>query len=159
MSAVKRVIRREINRQRETRIGTVISDPELSDFDGNSSGVFVAHIDIGAEDFLRNVPIKAAHTRFYAQIGQSVLLHKSAQGRWEAVGPGERVSGNLVTRRYDLSDQSQQGGDVNRHFTYEVLPWSYYATLDAGSPSGVIWNDGVTPLNYKRIVDGDGNPI
>lgn len=158
MSSLKKLIRREIDSQNDTKIGTVLKDMRISDFDGGGSGVWVTDVHIGGDEYLRNVPIKASHTRFYAQLGQTVALRKGAQGRWEVVGPGDREIGIMDAKTYDLSDQTQQS-TANVGFSFDRVPFSHYATLDAGASLGVLWADGVTPFNLVRVLDGDGNPV
>ncbi len=158
MSSLKNLIRREVDRQKEVKIGTVISEPRISDFDGNGSGVWVVDLYLGDEDYLRNVPVKAVRSRFYAQLGQTVAARKSAQGRYEVVGPGNRVMGTRKDKTYDLETRNQQSS-ANTGFSSERVPFSHYETLDGGAPLGVLWADGVTPFNLVRIVDGDGNPV
>jgi len=149
--ALKSLIRREVNRQRDSRAGTVLSEMRLSDFDSGGSGVFVVDIEIGSNNYLRNVPVKGIHGRFHAQIGQSVELRKNAQGRWEAIGPAGRLPVGGGRRSYELAGQTQQS-QTTTGWVSERVAFDYYQTLDGGAPLGTLWNDGFTPFNYVRIV-------
>lgn len=155
---LKNLIRREVDAQRETIVAKVISDMRLTDFDGNDAGVWVADVEIGSNNFLKDLPVKANRNRFYAQRGQTVLLRRNAQGRYEIIQPGDRLSAAVKEIAYDLV--TQQGDPaVNLGFDYEVVDFYYYQTLDGAAPLGVKWGDGVTPFPFSRIVDADGNPV
>ena len=159
MSNLKRLIRREINRQREVKIGTVLTEPKLVDFDGMGIGLWCIDVHFGGEDYLRNVPVKAVHSRFFAQVGQTVALRKGAQGRWEAVGPGDRAIGSMVAKTYDLETRTEQTtGSIG--FYSERVGLQYYSTLDGTSPTGIIFGDGVTHFGLIRIIDAStGLPV
>ena len=156
--SIQRLIRREVGAQQKERVGTVVGDLRLIDFDGNGAGVWVVDVEVGGNNVLRDVPVKAQISRFYAQLGQTVTLRDTAKGRPEIVGPGERISGTLETIAYNLETQVG-GAAVDSGFTFERVPFSFYATLDAAAPLGVLWADGVTAFNLVRIVDAQGNPV
>lgn len=156
--SIQRLIRREVGAQAETFVGTVVSELRLIDFDGSGGGVWVCDVEAGGNNVLRDVPVKAQVNRFYAQLGQTVTIKRTAKGRIEIIGPGERLSGELETIAYNL--ETQVGGTpVDSGFSFERVPFSFYATLDAAAPLGVLWADGVTPFNLVRIVDAAGNPV
>lgn len=157
-SRLKQLVRREVDTQRETIVGKVLTDMDVTDFDGTGAGVFVADVEIGSNNFLRNVPVKANRNRFYAQRGQTVLLRRSTQGRYEIIGPGDRLSSPVVEIAYDLETQ-QGGAPVSSGFDFELVDFFHYETLDAAAPLDVLWADGVTPFNLSRIVDADGVPV
>lgn len=158
MSNLKDLIRREMNTQKETIVGTVLTESRIVDFDGMGSGVFVTDVEVGSNNFLSDVPIKANQNRFYAQVGQTVLLRRNAQGRYEVTAPGDRVASPVTEKGYDLSDGSEQSSQ-DLGFLSERVPFSHYATLDGTAPLGTLWNDGVTPFNLVRITDALGNPV
>lgn len=158
MSTLKRLIRREVGTQKETIVGTVLTETHITDFDGVGGGVFVVDVEVGANNYLRNVPVKANRNRFYAQIGQTVLLRRNAQGRYEVTAPGDRVASPVTEKSYDLGDGSEQSSN-DLGFTSERVDLPFYETLDGISPSGVLWADGVTAFNLVRIVDALGNPV
>lgn len=157
-SNLKRLIRREVGTQKETIVGTVLTTARITDFDSLGSGVFVVDVEVGSNNYLANVPVKANKDRFYAQVGQTVLLRRNAQGRYEVTAPGDRVATPVTERGYDLTDGSQQSTqDIG--FLSERVPYSHYATIDVAAPLGTLWNDGVTPYNLVRITDALGNPV
>jgi hypothetical protein len=161
MSNLTKFVAREIRNQRELIVGTVVADQTLINFDGSGgagSGVFVCDVEIGSNNLLRKIPIKAAGNRFYAQRGQTVLLRRNAAGRYEVIGPGDRLSQAVQTVTYDLSTGAG-GAPTATGFTFVVRPLEYYATLAGASPSGVIWGDGITPLGVVHILDALGNIV
>jgi hypothetical protein len=159
MSNLKRLIRREVDRQKEVKIGTVLNEMHLQDFDGGGSGVWVSHVSIGSDEYLRDVPVKAQHSRFYAQIGQTVALRKSAQGRWEIVGPGDRAMGIMVSKTYTLATGALQTTE-NIGFYSNPVPFDYYATADLSAPLDVLWADTVTPFGLIQIISAKtGLPV
>ena len=149
--ALKSLIRREVNRQKESKIGTVLSNVHLTDFDAQGSGVWVVDVEIGSNHYLRNVPVKAIHSRFFAQLGQVVSLRRNAQGRWEVTGPGDRLSVAKGVKTYDLTTRAQQSASVQGWIS-DRKPFEYYQTLSGGAPLGVLWADTVTPFNLVAIV-------
>ncbi len=158
---LQRLISREIRNARELIVGTVVGGQQLLNFDnsgGSGSGVFVCDVEIGSNNLLRKVPIKASQTRFYAQLGQTVLLRRNANGRYEVIGPGDRLSQAVQTTAYDLSTGAG-GTTVASGFSFVKRPLSYYATLKTGPASGVIWNDGTTPFNLVEIVNAQGQVV
>lgn len=159
MSSLKRLIRREVDRQKDTKIGTVISEMRLTDFDGQGIGLWVVDVTIGGGEYLRNVPVKAQHSRFFAQIGQTVALRKGMQGRWEAVGPGDRAMGIMVAKTYDLETGSLQStGDIG--FYPERVGLEYYSTLEGGSPTGIIFGNGSTTWGLVHVINAaTGLPV
>jgi hypothetical protein len=155
---LQRLVRREIKNMQENIVGTVISELRLIDFDGNSSGVWVCDVEIGSNHYLQDIPVKALSNRFHAQLGQSVLLRKNARGRYEVIGPGDRITKPLRRIGYNLATQVA-GTPIDVGFTFDRVPFSYYQTVDLTAPLDVLWGDGVTPFGLVRIVDADGNPV
>lgn len=151
-SLLKRLIRREVDGNRELIVGRVLSDPRLTDFDSLGGGRWVVDVEIGGANYLRNVPVKAlGENRFYAQLGQTVSLRRNAQGRFEVVGPGDRLSQPLRTIEYDLAT-GVGGAPVTSGFVFERVAFSYYATADLTAPLDVLWADGVTAFNLVRVI-------
>lgn len=148
---LKSLMRREVDRQRDHRIGTVLSEMRLTDFDSGGSGVFVVDIEIGSNNYLHDVPVKGLRDRFHAQLQQTVELRRGAQGRWEVVGPGNRalVGGGIKT--YDLSARTNQT-TTTQGWVSDRVDFDYYQTVDGAAPLGVLFGDGVTPFGFVRIV-------
>ncbi|MGH3995846.1 MAG: hypothetical protein ACRDTJ_00095 [Pseudonocardiaceae bacterium] len=157
-SNLKKLIRREVDTQRQTLVGRVISEMRIADVDGNGSGVFVCQVEIGANRRLIDVPVKSQRGRNFAQLGQTVLLRRNAQGRYEVIGPGDRISTPVEIRTYDLATQVNTGS-TDFGFSYQRVPFDFYQTLSVGAPLGVLWGDGVTPFGLVRQVDAQGNPV
>lgn len=159
VARLKRLLRREIAAQQQLLVGKVISEMRIVDFDGSGAGVFVADVEIGANNFLQGLPVKYNNGgRNYASLGQTVALKRNAQGRYEIIGPGDRLSTPVEEVAYDLTTQAG-GAGVSTGFGSERVAYSFYATLDGTAPLGVLWADGVTPYNLVRIVDAQGNPV
>ena len=153
-----RLTRREIETQKPEIVGTVITAPHVIDFDGLGAGVWVADVEIGGAQYLKDVPVKAMTNRFYAQLGQTVLLRRNAQGRFEVIGPGDRVATPVTTKYYDIGVTSAVSSD-DFGFSFDRVAFSFYATIDLSAPLDVLWADGVTPFNLVRIVDAQGFPV
>lgn len=154
----QQLIRREMRTQGD-RVGTIISEMTITDFDGNGAGVFSADVEIGSNNFLKGLPVKANNGgRNYASLGQTVLIRRNAQGRYEVVGPGDRLSTAVEEVGYDLAAQTPES-TIDFGFGSERVDYDFYATLDGTAPLGVLWADGVTPYNLVRIIDAQGNPV
>lgn len=152
-------MRREIAARSETITGTVLSVRRLVDLDGNGSATWVVDVDIGAAEVLRNVGVKggANGERFYAGLGATVKLARNTQGRFDVIGPGDRVNSLASVKTYTIGvDLPVSSADVG--LRSERVPYDYYAGPNPPiAPSR--WSDGVTSYPYIRIVDGDGNPV
>lgn len=157
-NSARKLTRREIRTLGTELIGTVIRDPNVTDFDGAGAGVWVVDVEIGGDQYLKDVPVKQMTNRFYAQLGQVVTLRRNAQGRFEVIGPGDRRTSTLIVKYYEMGVTSAVSTQ-NQGFDFQRVPYSYYATADLSAPLDVVWADGVTPYNYVRILDGDGNPV
>lgn len=155
-TGVKRLIRREIEARSETIRGTVLSVRSLVDLDGAGSATWVVDVDVGGGQVLRNVAVKAGAggDRFYAGLGQPVLLARNTQGRFDVIGPGDRVAAVAVTKTYTLGNPTP-ASSANTGFAIERVPFEFYQ----GTGGASLWNDGTTPFPLVRIVDGDGNPV
>ncbi len=164
---LNRFAQRERRAHRELISGTIISDPVVIDFDGNGSGVWRARVDVGQNNFIE-VPIKSQRGRNYAQLGQTVSLRRNAGGRFEVVGPGDRLAGEVEEQTYDLGTGTSTS-TINIGFRFQRVPLREdladpigsfaYNTLTGVGPTGVIFGDGVTPLNLVRTLDAQGNPV
>lgn len=159
-SGLKRLMRREIGARSEHITGTVLSVRRLEDLDGASSATWVVDIDVGAGEVLRGVSVKAGAggERFYAGLGMTVKLARNTQGRFDAIGPGDRVNSIAVVKTYQL------GVDVptataNQGLVGERVPFEHYEGPTPGTPGTSLWADGSTSFPLIRIVDGDGNPV
>lgn len=142
MSTLKQNIRREITSRGETIVGTVIGKLRMQRFDQTTLGapVWVVDIEVGSNNYLKNVPVKAGAngSRFYAQLGQTVLLRRNALGRFQVVAPGDRVSTPVTIKTYDLTDGSETGS-ADEGFQAQVVPFEFYL-----GPSAMKGNPDVT---------------
>lgn len=130
MSREKQLIRREFLARKETIVGTVIGGMRAVRFDGIVPGagvLIVCDVDVQTNRPLFNVPVKggADGGRFYAGLGQTVLLRRNLLGRFQVVGPGDRVSAPLVTIEYDLTTKVPVSTST-RSFAIVVDPFEYY---------------------------------
>ena len=100
----RELVRQEIIAREQTIVGKVVRARKLVEFDG-SSAVWVVDVDIGAEKVLKKVPVKGGSglRRSYADEGQTVVLRRNALGRFDVVGPGDRVAGVTKTKSYDYA--------------------------------------------------------
>jgi len=155
-------MRREVDQQREI-IGKVISHRKMKDQDlvvpTFGSPKWVVDVDIGKNRPLRDVPIKAGGegSHFYADLGQTVRLHRNAQGRYDIIGPGDRVTATTQITEYDLTSGDETAAST-LGFTFQIVPFEYYANLPSGDGNSR-WNDTVTPFPLVRVVDSLGNPV
>jgi hypothetical protein len=103
---LKNLIRREIIGREREFIATVISTPELIDFDQSANGApnWAVDLDIGSEKVVKNVPIKGSGSgnRFYAQLNQTVKVRRTALGRLLVIGPGDTTIQEKVETIYSL---------------------------------------------------------
>lgn len=159
-SGLKRLMRREIAARSETITGTVLSIPRLEDLDGQGSATWVVDVDVGAGEVLRSVGVKAGSDgeRFYAGLGATVKLARNTQGRFDAIGPGDRVNAIAVVKTYQIGVDAPTAS-ANQGLAGERVPYEFYKGPTPGTPGTSYWNDGVHPYPYVRIVDGDGNPV
>jgi hypothetical protein len=157
---LKRLIRREVDARAQLAIGTVISRLKLYDDDGLGSATWVCDVAVGKLRPLRDVQVKAGAdgSRFYASLGHTVQLARNTQGRFDVVGPGDRLATIAKVKKYKLGD-STPVSTSNLGLTVEVLPFEYLKGPTPGTPGTSLWGDGVTPLKTVRVVDGDGNPV
>lgn len=141
MSDLQRLIQREFASKEAIRIVTVIGDRRMLEFSPTTTApVWVTDVELGGGKPLRNIPIKSINgSMFYAQRGQTVQIRKNALGRWQIVGPGDRLATTLVTKEYDLGSGSQVGNDINQGFTFQRQPYEFYQgpTSMKGDPGPV----------------------
>lgn len=153
MANVRQLIKREIQSSREYIVGQVLTQPEISLYTPLST-MWVCDVTIG-DDLrrLEKVPIKALINgdRGYARAGQTVLLRKNTAGRYDIIGPADRVTGKVVKKTYTI-DLPTETSSANLGFATRREPFEYYGINAA-------WNDGVTPFPLVTITDPDGNPI
>jgi len=92
--SVKQQISRELRRGRTKTRGRTTSDPYLHSIDPANKlyTTWVVDVDTGANRILKRVPIKANNRgRGYARRCSPVFLERDARGRWQVIGPGDRV--------------------------------------------------------------------
>lgn len=147
--SLKNLILREIRARKDFLVGTVVSSPVLRTFDASAFGAetWVVRVDVGGNRILDNVPVKAVEgSRFYAQLGQSVLLRKNAQGRYDVVGPADRLATAAVAKQYDLNAGLLTATET-RGFTFQREPFEFYGGSKAlkGNPA----------LTFNQIASAD----
>lgn len=160
MSLIKPFIRREI-KARQDLVGTVISDKFLKAANAGGSPVWVCDVNVGGEKVLRNVRIKgssAQGSRFYADRGQTVLLRRNTQGRFQIIGPADKIASIAGVNRYTIGNATATTA-AQLGFTFEVVAFEFYEGPSPPTPGTSLWNDGVTPFPLVRILDADGNPV
>lgn len=158
--ALKGAVRREVLARREAIVGRVVSHLRLTTFDGSPGGGPTWVVDVDAGDgrrVLRDVPVKAGAdgARFYAQLGQSVLLRRNAAGRFDVVGPADRVPAPAVAKEYDPATGAEVSS-ATEGLTTTVEPFTHLQ--GTGAPNSK-WGDGVTPFVKVTVRDGEGNEV
>ncbi len=153
---LKTVIRREIRARRDL-VGTVFSQRELRQFNTGAAPVWVCSVNIGGNRILRNVPIKGAGSgeRFYAELGQAVLLRRNTQGRYDIVGPSDKLSAIATKKTYNIGAAAVVA-TTTEGFQISQEIFDFYKGT---GPPNSLWADGVTPFPLVRILDAAGNPV
>lgn len=157
---LKNLIRREVNFRKDFIIGTVLTDKRMFQFDQSVGGapVFVTSVEIGSSRPLIDVIILAAAdgSRRYADAGKTVMLSKNTMGRYDIIGPADRVAGEAVVKTYNMGSAAEVTSEGFGYSAFRV-PFEWYgygwATNDAK------WADGDHPFRHVEIQDADGNPI
>jgi len=149
VSSLKDLFRQERRAHREFLLGTVVSRPALVLFDGTNA-MWVVDVDVGSARLMRDVPVKgvAQGGRFYADIGQTVLLRRNAQGRFDVVSSGDRKAGVAVVKDFDLTVQASTGTSA-LGFTVIERPFDFYQgnVRLQGSPYPTLTFDQVPAAN------------
>ena len=157
---LKELIRRENLSIKQQIRGRMMSDPVQKNFDviGIAQLTWVADVDIGGDQLLRDVPIKinGPKARFYARRDSPVFLEKNEQGRYQVIGPADRQrqQGTLCLLDEDDGIVSQAGAIG---FDLVVRPFEFY--INTGVPGESFWNDGVHGFPEITKLDADGNEV
>ena len=130
----------------------------ISFVNGQGAGAIWAQtVEIGSNRMISNVPVKAVNgRRSYANRGATVLLRRGAQGRYEVIGPGDRVSGAQIKKTYTFGVLAETS-TVTIGFTTRAEVFDFYKT--GGSPGPSRWNDGATPFPKVTLLDGAGTEV
>ena len=141
MSRETELIRREFLAKKELLVGTVVGEKRPVRFDGTAPGagvVWVCDVEIGSNNPLLNVPIKGGSDggRFFAELGNVVLLRRNLLGRYQVMGPGDRCAGERSTTEYNLVTQDV-AATSQRGFSIFIDPFEFYQGPIAmlGNPS------------------------
>jgi hypothetical protein len=159
VSDLRGLIKREIKGRQQFIVGKILSLPSLVNFEVTAAPRWVVDVDIGANRPLRRVPIKGGSDgqRFYANLGQTVLLRRNAFGRYEVVSQGDRVTGDTSSfKTYTLDDPNAKTSS-SLGFRADPVTFIFYANI--GDPGNSRWADGTTPFPLVRVLDGAGNPV
>jgi hypothetical protein len=146
----RELIRQEIISREQTIVGKVVRGKRIVEFDG-SAPVWVVDVDIGAEKLLKKVPVKGGSTlkRSYVDVGQTVTLRRNALGRFDVVGPGDRVAGVTKTKSYDYATGTPTVlPDIG--FGYQIESFDYYQ-----GPRNLMSGIGVETVQFALV--GGGN--
>lgn len=158
-TGLKRLMRREIGARSEHLVGTVLSIRRLEDLDGQNSATWVVDVDVGSSEPLKSAGVKAGANgeRFYAGLGMTVKLGRNTQGRFEVIGPGDRVGAIASVKTYRLGIDAPTAS-ANVGLTSQRVAFEFYKGANPPTPP-TFWNDGQTSFPLVRIIDGDGNPV
>ncbi len=141
--------------------GTIVSSPKRIKLKSSQTEfTWVVDVDVNSNRPLLNVPIKIgpARSRSYAQLGRPVFVTRGTEGRWQVVGPADRVLAPITVTLWDEeADTTSAGTPIGA--TYERIPFSFFRGPTPGTPGTSLWADGVTPFGGSRMIDGDGDPI
>jgi len=160
--SLRRLFRSEIDAQAPFLVGTVLSKKIVRDFNPpNNQPVAVVRVDIGKNRVLENVIVKGSSRRdgrFYANLGQSVLLRRNGQGRFEVVAPGDRVMKDAVVNEYTFGVTTPDT-TANQGFSTVREPFSFYRGDLPGTPNSGLW--GAAGIGFPRVVvkDAQGNVV
>jgi len=130
VSRLTQLIHREMRARSELLVGTVVGELRPVRFDDDQVGagvMWVVDVEIGSNRPLFSVPVKAGSDggRFFANLGQTVLLRRNLLGRWQVVGPGDRRHGVRTTTEYDLTTGAAMGSAQDGS-TIVIDPFEYY---------------------------------
>ena len=161
MSDIQRLIKREISNREPVRIVTVIGDRRMINMaaptgQDPAAPMWVTDVEFGADKPMRNVPIKSINgNMFYAQRGQTVQLRRSTFGRWQIVGPGDRLNTVTTTKTYKLSTEVETAS-VDTGFTFAIRPFEFYMGPQSmrGNPSVTFTSITITRVGGSFIDDG-----
>lgn len=111
-------------------VGTVISRKRLLLFDQTALGAptWVVDVDVGNQRrFLADVPVKGGSngSRFYAAVGQTVLLKSNALGRWDVIAPASESIANTNVCTYDMATRTLVS-EATRGFLFARVPFPFW---------------------------------
>lgn len=122
-----REIKRTIGMQRIR--GRCLSNPTRKNFDvtGIHSPTWVVDVDIGADNVLRDVPVKIAghKARSYARLGSPVWLERDAHGRYQVIAAADRTNEQGVLRVLN-EDTGLMAAGGSAGFTFARQPFKFY---------------------------------
>lgn len=149
--SVRDLFRQERRAHREFLLGTVVTRPKIVQFDGVGP-MWVADVDVSGKRLFKNVPIKGIGQggRFYADIGQPVLLKRNAQGRFDVVGSADRKAGVAVVKGYDLTTGNLQS-TTNAGFAVIPRAFEFYMGDVRLKGNPLITFDRITAANDQII--------
>lgn len=126
--SLRRLIRQEIIARQQTIIGKVLSQRVRKDYDAGGGPVWVVDVDVGGERIMRDVLVKGGSdgTTRYADRGQTVALRRNSLGRFDVIGPGDKVIGTTVVIDYVVATGIDNGTGVDFGFSHIARPYSFY---------------------------------
>jgi hypothetical protein len=89
-------------------------------------------------------------------LGGTVLLRRNAAGRYEVVGPGDRVNAFQTKKTYNFGNASVVA-TTTTGFSFRQETFSFYRNI--ANPGASFWNDSVTPFPKITTIDPAGNPV
>lgn len=155
----KRLIAREVAAAGDKLRGVVVSDPEQKLFRPAQTDAFtwIVNVDIGGNRLLRDVPVKVygQKARSYAKLNQPVFLERDARGRYQVIGPSDRVPRQGNVTLLDEDDRTtSSGGLVGYTVTREVF--EYYKGNLPTAGTGLWGTKGFPKITVR---DKDGNVV
>jgi hypothetical protein len=153
---------RQIRVSDEKKRGTMVTNPRKMNVNvtADDSPCFVGRVNTGGRKILRNIVVKAnGGSRAYARKGLPVMLQKNAQGRWEVIGPSDRIISPALVSEVDL-ELGTVVSQPDEGFSLAQRPFSHFrgGLTSQSTPAGEgLW--GANTFSSSIVVDGSGAEV
>jgi len=153
-SVTQKLIARDIAQRRESRRGTVLTEPKLLNYDTAAIDrtVYVVDVDIGGNKPVRNVPVQSSSGlggRAYARQGKGVEIRRNAGGRWLVVGASDRIKNTATVQLLDETTELATSGP-SEGVTFGRRAFDFYS-------ENLAW--GVAGFGNDVILDAQDNEV
>ena len=163
MSSGRRaLIDREITRSSKVLHGTVVSPLVQKNFDpsGYQHLTWVADVFTGSGTIMRDILVKQSGSggRGFAQVGLSVELRMTHNGKWSIVGPADRIISTGAVSELDEDADTEASGLPRTGFSVVKQTYDYYAGDLPGTPGSGLYGSPGYPKFLQVDGDGAGKP-